>query len=447
MNKAFYKNLLAITMPIAFQNIISYSVNMMDTLMLGSLGETILSASSLAGQVFFLFSILISGLGCGAGVLCSQYFGKKDLKSLRKIAAMVLKLSIGLSIIFTLILLIFPSAVMKIFTPEIAVIEQGSKYLRVVAVSYICFGITTTFLIVLRSLQDVKLSLWIYTVSFFTNVFFNYVFIFGHFGFPKMGIVGAALGTVMARGVELALVITYLKKYEKVLKFKLIMLKLYSRILFKDMIKYGLPVIVGELFWGVGLSAHSAILGHMGEAVVAANSICNVLHQFALSFVQGVGSASAVIMGGYIGAGEIGNAKKASKALVKFFAICGVITAVFLLSVSNSFFSFYNLQPTTLKLAKQFMLTYAFITMFRAVSAPIIGGILWGSGDTKFAAMVDISFLWCLLPLGFIAAFKWHWNPALVLVILRLETPLKMIVCLIRLQGDKWIKSAVRERI
>lgn len=444
MDKTFYRNLLAITMPIAFQNIISYSVNMMDTLMLGSLGETVLSASSLAGQVFFLFSILVSGLGCGAGVLCSQYFGKRDLKNLRKIAAMVLKLAIGLSVIFTLILLICPAAVMKIFTPEAAVIEQGAKYLRVVAVSYICFGITTTFLIVLRSLQDVKLSLWIYTVSFFTNVFFNYVFIFGHFGFPRMGIVGAALGTVMARGVEVALVIIYLRKYEKVLKFKPIMLKLYDRILFKDMIKYGLPVIVGELFWGIGLSAHSAILGHMGEAVVAANSICNVLHQFALSFVQGVGSASAVIMGRYIGAGEFDMAKKASKALVKFFAVCGVITAVFLLSVSGPFFSFYSLQPATLKLAKHFMLAYAFITMFRAVSAPIIGGILWGSGDTRFAATVDISFLWCLLPIGFMAAFKWHWNPALVLVILRLETPLKMVACLIRLRGDKWIKSTVR---
>ncbi len=176
-------------------------------------------------------------------------FWKKRLKNLRKIAAMVLKLALGLSIIFTLILLVFPSAVMKIFTPEAAVIEQGSKYLRVVAVSYVCFGITTTFLIVLRSLQDVKLSLWIYTVSFFTNIFFNYVFIFGHFGFPKMGITGAALGTVVARGVEVVLVMIYLKKYEKVLKFKPIMLKLYDRILFKDMIKYGLPVIIGELFW------------------------------------------------------------------------------------------------------------------------------------------------------------------------------------------------------
>lgn len=444
MNKDFYKNLLAITMPIAFQNIISYSVNMMDTLMLGSLGETVLSASSLAGQVFFLFLILVGGLGCGAGVLCSQYFGKRDLKSLRKVAAMVLKMSFGLSIIFFILLLVIPESIMKIFTPEPAVISEGAKYLKVIAISYIFYGITTTFLIVLRSLQDVKISLLMYTVSFFTNVFFNYVFIFGHFGFPKMGIAGAALGTVMARGAELALVIIYLTRYERVLKFKLWMLKFYDKILFKDMIKYGLPVMIGELFWGLGLSVHSAILGHMGEAVVAANSICNVLHQFALSFVMGVGSASSVIMGKYVGAGEYENAKKAARALVKFFAVCGVITAAFMMIVSEPFFSFYELQPSTLTLARYFMVAYAFITMFRAVAAPIIGGILWGSGDTKFAATVDITFLWGLIPLGFLAAFKWNWNPAWVLILLRLEAPLKMVACLIRLRGTKWIKSAVR---
>lgn len=444
MNKSFYKNLLSITMPIAFQNIISYSVNMMDTLMLGSLGETVLSASSLAGQVFFLFSILVGGLGCGAGVLCSQYFGKRDLKSLRKVAAMVLKMSMGLSALFFVLLLVVPSGIMNIFTPESAVISEGAKYLKVIAISYVFYGITTTFLIVLRSLQDVKISLLMYTISFFTNVFFNYVFIFGHFGFPRMEIAGAALGTVMARGVELLLVIIYLTKYEKVLRFKLKMLKLYDRILFRDMIKYGLPVMIGELFWGIGLSVHSAILGHMGEAVVAANSICNVLHQFALSFVQGVGSASSVIMGKYVGAGEYANAKKASKALIKFFTVCGAVTAILMLVVSEPFFSFYDLQPSTLTLARHFMLTYAFITMFRSIAAPIIGGILWGSGDTKFAATVDISFLWSLIPLGFLAAFKWHWNPAMVLILLRLEAPLKMVACLIRLHGTKWIKSAVR---
>lgn len=444
MNRAFYKNLFGITIPIAFQNIISYSVNMMDTLMLGSLGETILSASSLGGQVFFLYSILISGLGCGAGVLCSQYYGKRDIISLRKITAMILKLGIGLSLIFTISLLIFPENIMRIFTPEIEVIKEGGKYLRTISISYLFYGATAIFLIVLRSLQDVKLSLWVYSISFITNVFFNYIFIFGNFGAPALGIIGAAIGTGMARGIEIILVFTYMRYGEHVLKFRISMLKMFDKILFKDMIKYGLPVLIGELSWGTGLSAHSVILGHMGEAAVAANSICNVLHQFALSFVQGLGSSSAVIMGQYIGAGKTATARRAAKALVKFFAICGIFTAAFMLIVSKPFFSFYELKDNTLILAKQFMIVYAFITMFRSVANPVIGGILWGSGDTRFASTVETLFLWSAIPIGAIAGLKWHWNPAIVLLILRLETPLKAVICVIRLRGLNWIKKTTR---
>lgn len=444
MEKGFYKNLLAISIPITIQNIISYSVNMMDTLMLGSFGETVLSASSLSSQVFYLFSLLISGIGCGAGVLCSQYYGKRDLKSLRKITAMALKISLGFGFIFLLMLIIFPNNIMKLFTSEENVILEGVKYLRVVSFSYIFYSITTIFLIILRSVKDVKLSIWIYVMSFFTNIFFNYMFIFGHFGSPRLGIVGAALGTIIARGLEVLLVVLYLRYYECVLRFRFFMMRYFDIILLKDMIRYGLPVTLGETFWGLGLTVHSAILGHMGEMVVAANSICNVLHQFSLSFVQGLGSSTAVIMGGYIGAGLIEKAKKATKAFVKTYVICGFFNTIFMLAISKPIFSIYTLQPETLHLAKEFLYTYAFITFFRSIVSPIIGGILWGGGDTRFSAFVDITFLWALIPFGYLAAFRWDLNPAAVLIILRLETFLKLIACLIRIRGDKWIKVTTR---
>lgn len=444
LEKGFYKNLLTIAIPITVQNIISYSVNMMDTLMLGSFGETVLSASSLSSQVFYLFSLLISGIGCGSGVLCSQYYGKRDLKSLRKITAMALKIAVGVAVVFALALVVFPRQIMALFTSEADVIDAGIKYLRVVALSYIFYSITTIFLIILRSLQDVKLSIWIYVVSFFVNIFFNYIFIFGHMGIPKLGIVGAALGTVVARGVEVILILLYLKYQECMLNFKFYMLKYFDGQLLKDMMKYGLPVTMGETFWGLGLAVHSAILGHMGEMVVAANSICNVLHQFSLSFVQGLGSSTAVIMGGYIGAGLIEKAKDSRKAFVKTYIVCGFINTLFMLAIAKPIFSLYTLQPETLVLAKQFLYTYAFITFFRSIVSPIIGGILWGGGDTKFSAFVDITFLWGLIPVGYLAAFKWHMNPAAVLIILRLETFLKLVACLIRIKGDKWIKNTTR---
>lgn len=386
-----------------------------------------------------MFSLLIGGLASGSSVLCSQYYGRQDLVTLRKVVSIALKISLGLSSLFVLLLLVLPMPVMRLFTLDREVIHQGALYFRVVAVSYLCYGVTTIFLIALRSVQDVKLSLRIYGVSLLINIFFNYMFIFGKFGAPKLGIVGAAIGTVIARLTELIMVLFYLKYKEKTLQFRISMLKLYDKRLLKDMVRYGLPVTAGEFLWGLGISVHCAILGHMGATAVAANSICNVLHQFMLSFVQGMGSAAAVMIGAYIGAGMYQEAKAGSKVLVRIFALCGITMGVFILLISEPFFAFYNLQAGTLKLARQFILVYAMATLFRSISGPTLCGIFWGSGDTIFSAKVDIGFLWALIPVGLIAAFALHLSPAIVLLILRMETLFKTIVALYHLRGTRWI--------
>lgn len=444
MEKSFYKKILAIALPITVQNMVSYSVNMMDTLMIGSLGEDVLSAAALAGQIFFMYSLLIGGIASGASVLASQYYGKGDMDNLRIVVSMALKIAVGVGVFFTLTLLLIPNSILRIFTPDMKVVRLGASYLRAIAVSYLFYAATTTFLILLRSLQDVVLSLRIYLISLFVNVLGNYIFIFGKIGAPRLGIVGAALGTILARGVEVILLLVYLRYREEKLRFRLKMMKLYDKRLLKDLVRYGLPVTAGEFLWGLGVTVHSVILGHMGAAAVAANSICNVMHQFVLSFVQGMGSASAVVIGNFVGAGKCDYAKKASWVLVKIFAVCAVITGVFMLAVSEPFFSFYNLTADTLALARRFMLTYAVITMFRAVASPIIVGIFWGGGDTVFATKVDMGFLWALIPFGALGAFVFHLDPALVLLILRLESPLKMVVALYHLRGVKWIKSITR---
>lgn len=444
MDRSFYKNLMVIALPIAFQNMISYSVNMADTLMLGNLGEAVLSASSLAGQVFFMFSLFIGGIGSGAGVLCSQYYGKNDMDSLRKVAAILLKLAVGASLLFVLGLLFLPREIMALFTPEEEVIALGAAYFRVIAVSYLFYGITTTFLMVLRSIQDVTLSIRIYVVSLLVNIFFNYLFIFGKMGMPRLGIVGAAVGTVAARGVEVAMVFWYLRYREGVLRFRLPMILWFDRKLFRDMIRYGLPVTMGELFWGLGVSVHSAILGHMGAVVVAANSICNVLHQLMMALVQGIGSASSVIIGNFVGAKEYDQAKKAANVLVKIFAVCGVFSGGLLLLLMEPFFGFYSLTQETLLLARQFMVVYAVITAFRSVAGPTLCGIFWGSGDTRFSAIVDISILWLLVPVGAAAAFLLHLNPAVVLMILRTEAPVKGMIALVHLRRGNWIREVTR---
>lgn len=440
----FYKTVAAITIPIALQNIISYGVNLMDTVMLGRLGEIALSATSLANQVFFMFTLLIFGIGGGAVVLCSQYWGNRNIKSIQKITTIVLKIAFFVSLGFALVLLIFPKEVMTIFTSDVEVIKAGTSYLRVLSMSYLFYGLTSTFLVILRSVETVNICLKIYILSFIVNVVFNYIFIFGKFGAPALGVTGAAVGTLIARMVEFIIILIYMLKYENKVFYRPHMLKFKDKDLLKDMIKYGMPVICNELLWGVGISIHAIILGHLSSDVVAANSICNVIYQMSTSFILGVANASSVVMGKTVGSGNKEEAIAIKNKLLFIYLILGITTASVLLIIKNPVISIYNIGDTTKAIANKLMYVYAFHILFQAFTSPIIAGVLRGGGDTKFAAVVDVLFLWLLLPIGFLVAFKFNLNPILVLLLLRFETPIKTVFCLWRLKGDKWINIITR---
>ena len=438
-NKEFYKTIAAITIPIALQNIISYSVNLMDTVMLGRLGEVALSATSLANQIFFMFTLLIFGIGGGAVVLCSQYWGSKNILNIQKITTIVLKIAFTVSLVFALVLLIFPKEIMTVFTSDTQVIKAGTSYLRVLSISYLFYGLTSTFLVILRSVETVNICLKIYILSFIVNVIFNYIFIFGKLGVTPLGVTGAAVGTLIARMVEFLVIILYMLKYETKIIYRPHMLKFKDKTLLKEMLKYGMPVVYNELLWGIGISIHAVILGHLSSSVVAANSIYNVIYQMSTSFILGVANASSVVMGKTIGSGDKDEAINIKNKLLFIYLILGITTASVLLLIKSPVISLYNIEDTTKTLANNLMYIYAFHILFQAFTSPIIAGILRGGGDTKFAAVIDVIFLWLLLPLGFVAAFKFNITPILVLLLLRFETPIKSVFCLWRLRNDKWI--------
>ena len=438
-NKEFYKTIAAITIPIALQNIISYSVNLMDTVMLGRLGEVALSATSLANQIFFMFTLLIFGIGGGAVVLCSQYWGVKNIVNIQKITTIVLKIAFWVSLVFALVLLIFPREVMTVFTSDKEVIKAGTSYLRVLSISYLFYGLTSAFLVILRSVETVNICLKIYILSFIVNVIFNYIFIFGKLGVTPLGVTGAAVGTLIARMVEFLVIILYMLKYETKIIYRPHMLKFKDKTLLKEMLKYGMPVVYNELLWGIGISIHAVILGHLSSSVVAANSIYNVIYQMSTSFILGVANASSVVMGKTIGSGDKDEAINIKNKLLFIYLILGITTASVLLLIKNPVISLYNIEDTTKTLANNLMYIYAFHILFQAFTSPIIAGVLRCGGDTKFAAIIDVIFLWLLLPLGFVAAFKFNITPILVLLLLRFETPIKSVFCLWRLRNDKWI--------
>lgn len=262
-NRAFYRDMFRIALPVALQNIISYSVNLTDTIMLGKLGEIALSAASLANQVFFVFTAVCTGVSGGAVVLASQYWGKRDVSSIQKVTTIALKIMALVSALFTALVLLFPRELMQIYSSEQQVIDAGVDYLRIVAFSYLFYGLSSVLLIILRSVESVRISVYVSIVSFVLNIFFNYIFIFGKWGVPVMGVAGAAVGTLIARFAELALALFYLLLRDQKLRYRISMLRCRSPELFRDLLRYGLPVMVGEFLTALGTTGHSVVLGHL----------------------------------------------------------------------------------------------------------------------------------------------------------------------------------------
>lgn len=441
---AFYKSLAAIALPVALQNLISFSVNLMDTIMLGSLGEVALSASSLANQVFFIYTVAVFGIASGATVLCSQYWGKKDVEAIRRVTALSLRLAAAVGVGTTVVLLLFPRQVMQIFTGEADVIAAGVDYLRIVCFSYLFYGVTATFLMVLRSTETVRISVVIYAVSFVVNVGGNYAFIFGRFGAPRMGVAGAAVGTVLARVAEFILVLGYMAFWEKKLRFKPQMIALPSQGLGRDLWHYGLPVMLNELLWSLAISMHSVVLGHMGSDAVAANSICYIMYEMVTSVILGVANGSAVLVGKIIGEGDWAYARACVSRLVRVYAVLGVVCAVLVFVVGLPMLALYDIQPGTVALAKQLLGVYAFAMFFQAFTCPLISGVLRGGGDTRFAMAVDAGCIWAMVPLGAAAAFLLGAPAAVVLFVLKFDMPVKAVLCLRRLAGGQWMRSVTR---
>lgn len=444
-DKAFYKMLLGISVPIALQNLISFGVNLTDTVMLGSLGEVSISAVQQANQPFFIFTLLTVGLAGGATVLTSQYWGKGDVGAINKVFAIALKTAFVVSLAVTAAVLLFPAGVMRIFTNDAQVVEKGVGYLRIVAFSYFFYGITNTYLTTLRSVENVRISLGVYGTSFVINVACNAVFIFGLLGMPALGVRGAAIGTLVARICEFGMVLVYMLRFEKKLRFRLRLLRRLDRPLLRDYLQHSTPVVLNELFWGTGMSVHAMILGRLGAQVIAASTIANVVQQLTTVYIFGISHAAAVIVGKAIGAGREAYAKRCAVTLELLSIGVGAVSLAALLLLRGFAVSFYNVDAATKLLAGQMMVVLAFTVFFQSSSLPCIIGILRGGGDTRFGMALDLSFMWLFsIPLGLLCAFVWKLPVLVVYMALRCEEVCKFIICLFRLFSFKWVRNVTR---
>lgn len=440
-DKHFYKLALTLALPIVLQNMITIGVNIMDTVMLGSYGEVQLSGSSLANEFINIFHILCMGMGGGAAVLTAQFWGKKDITALKHAVTIMMRICLTLAVLFTLVTVLAPSFIMSIFTDDAAVIEKGRIYFLWSSPTYLLMGISLTLTLILRSVRKVMVPLITSIICFFVNIFFNWVFIFGHLGAPEMQIAGAALGTLIARVVETAIIGIYVLKVDKNIGFRIRDLFGSCGGLLPTYLKYSIPVLISDGMLALGNTMVSIIIGHISTEYVAANAIIATIVRLSTVFTQGLGQASSVMTGNTLGRRETDRAYREGVTFVTLSFLIGIFAAGVILALSPFIIGLYNIEETTREIAHQLMYAVAIMIVFQSSQSMLTKGVLRGGGDTKFLMLADVLFLWIAsVPLGALCGLVWHLSPFLIYIALKIDWAIKTFICMWRLKSKKWIK-------
>ena len=443
--KLFYRGVLALVIPMALQNLVNVGITSTDVIMLGKVSEVVLSGASLGSQIQFIISLILFGLTSGASVLVAQYWGKGDVKTIEKVLGISLRISISIGLLFTIVTFLFPDKLMLIFTNEEAVIREGAIYLKNVCFTYLILSFVMVYLNILRSVERVKISTFVYLMGLIVNIIVNAILIFGLLGFPKLGIKGAAIGTVIANIVELIIVIYYDRRVNNIFKLKLKYLIEKDKVIFKDFLNYSLPVIINELMWGAGVSTMTAVLGHMGSPVIAANSVAQVIRQLATVVSFGIATSTAILIGKKIGEGNYKLARVYGDRFLKLSIITGVMGSFVILA--TGFIAKSNLELST-EAASYFTLMIfimAYFVIGQSINTTLIVGVFRAGGDTKFGLYLDVSVMWGISILcGALAAFVLKLPVWAVYMILLSDEIIKIPITLWRFRSYKWIKNVTK---
>lgn len=449
---AFYKKVFTLALPIALQSLITIGVNMLDTIMVGSLGENALSATSLANSFISIYQIFCMGLGMGASVLVSRYWGMKQSQSeddgdashaLKQTVSLMLRLTLALATLFALFTLFFPRTIMLMYTDEEPIIAQGIDYLRYSVITYFFLGTSLTSTIVLRSVGQVRLPLFVAIGAFFVNFGGNYVLIFGKLGFPQMGVAGAALGTLIARIFEAAVVCGYLFIVDKKINFRLKNLFMKTGSLIREYIRISIPVLISDGILALGNNSVAMVIGRLGSEFTSANAITSVTQQLSTVVIQGVAQAGAIVTGQTLGLGEKEKTQEQGYMFLGLGFALGMISAIFIMIISGPIIASYdNISAETASIAQELMTAISLILIFQATNSIMTKGVLRGGGDTKMLMLTDNVFLWAIsLPLGILAGFVFDLPAFFIYVCLKSDQIIKTFWCVIRLRGGKWIKK------
>lgn len=436
--RGFYKTLVIIAVPIILQQLLQTSVNLLDTAMIGQKGDVPLAAVGLGNQVFFILNMMLFGVTSGGSIFVSQFWGKQDFAGIRKTLGITLILSIFFGAVFMLLAIFVPQILLGVFSDDQAVIIEGSRYLRIAALSYPLMAVSFALQIAFRSTEHVILPTVSTAVAFALNVVLNYIFIFA----LDQGVEGAAKATVISRALELSIVVAVSRilKFEVWGTFREYMA--FGGEFVWRLIQIGLPVFISETMWGLGISSQNAIFAHVGTLEYDSFNITNTINQVTWVFFIGVGSAAGIIIGKKIGAGEIDGAKAYARRFEWFTPLCGFLIGLLLIPLSKTLPFFFNVSSQVITTAQQLLLILVCVYPLRAYNILTIIGIFRPGGDTFYGSLIDNAPMWVFsLPFACCAAFIWNWEPWMILLCLETEQFIKAAAGWLRVRSDKWIRN------
>jgi putative MATE family efflux protein len=446
-DRSFYSALAKIALPLALQNLITFGIGLADNFMVGSLGDLALSGVFLSNQVQWILHMLCAGLSAAMVVLAAQYFGKNDTKNAKIVVTITLKIAFAVGALLTLLVFLVPRSILGLFTEDETVITEGMKYIGIVCFSYVFFCCNNMLLAAMRCVQNTRIGFYSSLTGFCINVFLNWVLIFGHFGFPALGVRGAAIGTLIARFCEFAVSFFHVRFRDKNIGFRIGDLKLWDRLLLGDFLKYGFPVILGDIIWGIAGAVQVAILGRLGAEVLAANTIAANLHQLLGVLVYAIAGASGVIIGRTVGTGDIEKVKDYSRSLQVIFICFGLITGlvIFLMKDLILAIGFKAISPEAYGFALQFLTIFSVTIVGTSYQMSVLTGIVRAGGATSFVLLNDLFWVWVVvIPSALLSAFVFHFPPVVTFACLKCDQILKCSVAVVKVHRWNWMKKLTR---
>lgn len=444
-DRSFYRSLVTLAVPISLQNLVTFAVSFADNVMIGSLGDDAISGVYIGGQLQSVLQMFVGGIEGAILILAAQYWGKKDTQSIRKVVSIGIKFALAVGLLSSLVAVLFPQWVIRAFTTEPGVIQEGAAYVQIVGFTYLFFSVSQVMIAAMRSVETARIGLYISCMALVINVCLNYVFIFGHFGFPAMGVRGAALATLVSRILEMCVGVGYVFFVDKKLRFGLKDLLHTDRQLLRDFIRYGLPVIGGQVVWAINSLANTKILGYYSAGVIAAASITGMLHNLVYVWMNGMSSAVGIITGKTVGAGQYEKMKEYSKTVQMIFLFVGLISGAAVFLARDGFISLYNASPEAQAYSRQFINVISVTIIGTCYQAACLFGLVKSGGDISFVFKNDTIFVFLVVIPSSLLAMWLDAPPWVVFACLKCDQILKCFVAIVKINRYNWMKNLTRD--